>query len=107
MDMVECVRVCAVHTFHFFHLVVLNSQFHRFRHILSRIRLYWRNRYIKRRYNAFKTKGFWYDNYTRSDPESKEAFTDEGGYLMSAIFGVLLGVGALFGLYRFDQWLTN
>ena len=32
---------------------------------------------------------------------------DEGGYLMSAVVGVLLGVGAVFGLYRFDQWLTN
>ena len=48
-----------------------------------------------------------YNNYTRSDPESKETFVDYGGNIMSAIFGVLLGVGALYSLYRFDQWLIN
>jgi len=39
--------------------------------------------------------------------EVKRLFKDKGGYHMNAVFAILLGVGALFGLYRFDQWLTN
>ena len=31
----------------------------------------------------------------------------KGGYLMNTVLAILLGAGALFGLYRFDQWLTN
>ena len=31
----------------------------------------------------------------------------KGGCIMSTVFAILLGAGALFGLYRFDQWLTN
>lgn len=31
----------------------------------------------------------------------------KGGYLMNTVLAILLGVGALFGLYQFDQWLTN
>ena len=30
-----------------------------------------------------------------------------GGYLMNTVLAILLGVGALFGLYQFEQWLTN
>jgi hypothetical protein len=32
---------------------------------------------------------------------------DLGGYPMNVVIAILIGGGALFGLYRFEQWLTN
>ena len=31
----------------------------------------------------------------------------KGGCFMSAVVGILFGVGVLYSLYRFDRWLTN
>ena len=48
-----------------------------------------------------------YNNYTRSDSESKEILANYGGNSMSAAWIVVFGVVGLVGLYQFDRWLTN
>lgn len=59
------------------------------------------------RYIAFKTHHIQYNNYNRSDPESKDAFWRfKEVWQMSALI-VVLGLGAVYGLYRFERWLTN
>ena len=44
-----------------------------------------------------------YNNYIRSDSESKEILADYGGNSMSAAWIVVFGVVGLAGLYQFDR----
>ncbi len=30
-----------------------------------------------------------------------------GGRFMNVVFAILVGASVLYGLYRFDRWLTN